>query len=103
MWGGGSYKFKRQWDVEVSWGDLELGGFIPITRATERRFGGRGRWWKGRGRGWGMLGRVGGFPCATVNMQVRAWEISEWRGIWGLEKGIPVSRKCPATHGRNFS
>lgn len=83
--------------------DLELGGFIPITRATERRFGGRGRWWKGRGRGWGMLGRVGGFPCATVNMQVRAWEISEWRGIWGLEKGIPVSRKCPATHGRNFS
>lgn len=51
----------------------------------------------------GMPGRLGGFPLTAVGVQVRAWEVSEWRGIWGLEEGIPVSRKCRGAHGRNFS
>lgn len=104
QWGGRSCKSKTEWELQVNWGDLER-GFIPLTRAAVRdlEVGGDGE--RAEERVGGMLGGVGGFPATAVSIQVRTWGRSEWRGmeIWGLEKGIPVSRKCRTTHGGNFS
>lgn len=48
----------------------------------------------GRVIGWGISGRGWGISFHRYeSSQAQAWQISEWRRVWGLEKGIPVSRK----------